>query len=139
MTEGRDHIHAVGVYEDTDAGGVVYYANYFRFIPSAHRDDARRGVRPHPPETRTGSRVLCEIPECRLRCAGQTGRRCKSTRVINLSGASIGGADRRAQPEDLVMCTVRLVCLHETGRPVRLPADLRARLDADLLNPMRDN
>ncbi len=143
MTERRDHVHALRVYyEDTDAGGVVYYANYLRFIERARTEMLRDAGFDH----------------IRLRQEQGVGFFVKSlsadymapaklddalevhTRVINLSGASMDAAQTvRRDSEDLVKCTVKLVCLNENGRPVRLPADLRARMDAYLLNPSRDN
>jgi len=62
------------------------------------------------------------------------------TRVVNLNGASMEAAQTvRRDTEDLVKCTVKLVCLNENGRPVRLPAELRASMQAYLWNPRRDN
>ena len=42
--EGGVHLYPVRVYyEDTDAGGIVYYANYLKFAErGAHRSDAAR-------------------------------------------------------------------------------------------------
>jgi acyl-CoA thioesterase FadM len=35
------HVHPVRIYyEDTDAGGIVYYANYLKFAERAHRNAA---------------------------------------------------------------------------------------------------
>jgi acyl-CoA thioester hydrolase len=40
--EGKSHLFAVRVYfEDTDAGGVVYHANYLRFMERARSDMLR--------------------------------------------------------------------------------------------------
>ncbi|MEK9662632.1 MAG: thioesterase family protein, partial [Alphaproteobacteria bacterium] len=39
MTETREYVFPVRVYyEDTDAGGVVYYANYLRFAERARTE-----------------------------------------------------------------------------------------------------
>ena len=40
--EGHDHLFAIRVYfEDTDAGGVVYHANYLRYMERARSDMLR--------------------------------------------------------------------------------------------------
>src|SRR5579871_1332352 len=42
--EGRTHVWPVRVYfEDTDAGGVVYYANYLKFAERARTEILRGG------------------------------------------------------------------------------------------------
>ena len=118
-------------YEDTDAGGIVYYANYLKFIERA-RTEWVRGL---------------GLDQAALRAAGQmfAVRRLVAeylaparlddllrveTAVQTVSGARI--TLRQAVwrgAEQLFAAEVVLVCLTLAGRAVRLPPALRAAAD----------
>ncbi len=143
MADARAHVHPLRVYyEDTDAAGVVYYANYFRFIERARTEMLRdagfdhiRLRREQGLEFFVKSLSADYLAPARLDDSLEV-----HTRVVNLNGASMQAAQTvRRGAEDLVKCTVKLVCLNAKGRPTRLPADLRTRMQAYLSNPRRDN
>ncbi len=143
MNDTRDHTHAVRVYyEDTDAAGVVYYANYLRFIERARTEMLRDAGFDHIKlrqerglEFFVKSLSADYVAPAKLDDSLQV-----HTRVVNLNGASMEAAQTvKRGTEDLVKCTVKLVCLNQKGRPARLPADLRAQMQTYLWNPRRDN
>ncbi len=123
------HVFPVRVYyEDTDMAGIVYYANYLRYIERARSDWVRDlGVDQNAMRETRGlvfavRRVEADylIParfddvlEVRTEVRGVTGAR------LILGQQVWRGAERLFQAE------VTLVCLNETGHPARLPTVIR--------------
>lgn len=131
MTE--THVFPVRVYyEDTDAGGVVYYANYLRFAERARTEMLRaQGI--------GSSRLMAEkgiaiaVRHCRadfLKPAVLDDLLEVHTRITEVRGASLRGlqAIRRAG-EDLARLDIKLACISLSGGPARLPDDLRSVLN----------
>jgi acyl-CoA thioester hydrolase len=133
------HIHVFPVrvyYEDTDAAGIVYYANYLRFAERARSEMLR-----------------CLGIECghlsRERGLGFAVSRCTvdyvtpaflddalevHTRVIEVGHASLFAEQIVKRPgpkgtaQDIARLNVRLAMLDRAGRPARLPEDIRTPL-----------
>lgn len=118
-------------YEDTDLAGIVYYANYLKFIERARTEWVRSlGVDQGRLRAETGivfavRRVVADY----LRPARFDDELAVVTRPLALSGARIvleqavmRGGERLFEAE------VTLVCLTEAGAPARLPADIRRKL-----------
>lgn len=133
--DGTTHVLPIRVYyEDTDAGGIVYHANYLRF--------AERG--------RTEMLRLLGIDHSRLRAeAGivftvvrltveyrRPARLDDAIEVATTPTAASGATVRlrqivRRDGEDLARLDVLVACMHPgDGRPARLPKPLRDRLFA---------
>jgi acyl-CoA thioester hydrolase len=116
-------------YEDTDAAGIVYYANYLHFAERGRTEMLRLMGVDHPAfmgETATHFAVrACTVDylsPARLDDALEV-----HTRAIKIGGASLRLAQTiRRDDTDLVAMTVRLACIRPDGRPGRLPAGLRA-------------
>ncbi|MBI1209802.1 MAG: tol-pal system-associated acyl-CoA thioesterase [Azospirillum sp.] len=115
-------------YEDTDAGGIVYYANYLRFAERARTEMLRTiGVEQSALCAATGvtfAVLQCEIAfvaPARLDDLLEV-----ATRITDIGGASLtmNQTIRRGE-RDLVRATVKVVCLNQDGRPARLPAAVR--------------
>lgn len=128
------HVCPIRVYyEDTDAAGIVYYANYMKFaergrtemlrsVGLAHRDLlADHGI----------AFAVRNLSADYLRPARLDDSLTVHSRLIELRGASMSAKQvvRRAD-EDLVRMTVRLACIDRQGQPARLPKTLRAALGA---------
>jgi acyl-CoA thioester hydrolase len=136
----RDRVHVFPLrvcYEDTDAAGVVYYANYLKFTERA-RTELLRALgaeqRPLLAEAGVGFAVRrCEVDyltPARLDDAIEV-----HTRLLGAGGASMEALQvvrrpRRDGFDELARVRVRLACVNNAGRPVRLPAGLRRRLAA---------
>lgn len=127
------HRFAVRVYyEDTDAGGIVYYANYLKFAERARTELLRTTVAESAAEAgRRGVSFAvrrCEVDY--LRPARLDDLLQVETTLLDLGGATLDAEQTvRRNGEVLVRMFIRLACLSPAGRPVRLPPALRAALE----------
>jgi len=117
-------------YEDTDMGGVVYYANYLRFIERARSEWVRElGIDQNAMKADGVVWVVHRVEADYLAAA-----RFEDDLVVETSVASVTTARlvmdqivRRGEQE-IFRAKVTAVCMNEAGRPVRLPAEIRALL-----------
>jgi len=120
-------------YEDTDASGLVYHARYLHFFERARTEMLRWTGRDHVQlmaENRLAFAVRTITVEF-LRPARLDDLLEIETAVVGVSGARIE-MDQRVLKDGVEIARARLAlaCLNPEGRPLRLPADLRARLVA---------
>lgn len=126
------HRHALRVYyEDTDLAGIVYYANYLKFIERG-RTEWVRGLGISQTRLRAETGIVFAVRRVEadyLRPAKFEDDLVVTTDLLELGGARIDLAQAvlRGQ-EQLFTARVTLVCLGADGRAARLPADIRARL-----------
>jgi len=136
--DGGVHVFPVRVYyEDTDAGGVVYYANYLKFAERAptemmHLLDA--GYRDLIAERTVAFAVRrCEVDflaPARLDDVLEV-----RTSVTEAGGASVTAAQViRRGADEITRIRVRLACVDAAGRPARIPAALRTALETVMQN-----
>jgi acyl-CoA thioester hydrolase len=126
------HRHPVRVYyEDTDLAGIVYYANYLRFIERGRSEWVRaRGVDQVALKAERGLVfAVRKVDADYLKPAKFDDQVQVTTELVSLGGARIDlrqevwrGADR------LFTAAVTLVCLHDGGHVARIPPDIRAAL-----------
>jgi acyl-CoA thioester hydrolase len=118
-------------WEDTDAGGIVYYANYLKFIERA-RTEALLGLGVSQVDLRERFGVIFAVAEANVRFLAPA--RLEDQLVVTTRAGEIGGArltmeqDIRRGETCLAKCRVTLVCLGPEGRAARIPAELRAML-----------
>jgi acyl-CoA thioester hydrolase len=118
-------------YEDTDLAGIVYYANYLKFIERARTEWIEAlGVDQAALKAREGLVfAVRRIEADYLRPA-----RFADVLVVETVVQSVGGARIVLEQvvlrggERLFASVVTLVCLDATGHAARLPAEVRARL-----------
>lgn len=126
------HSFALRVYyEDTDLAGIVYYANYLKFIERGRSEWVRaQGVDQLALRADHGIVFAVRRVEADyLKPARFDDELVVTTRLQTLGGARIvleqevlrGG-------ERLFASIVTLVCLGEDGHAARLPAEMRAKL-----------
>ena len=136
--EFRDGVHVYPLrvyYEDTDAGGVVYYANYFRFAERA-RTELLRNLGVEQSELAKDGGVLFAVRQCVadfLQPAGLDDSLEVRTRIIEISGATVAAEQQVWRADDqLFLLTVKLACLNTAPprRPVRVPSSLRVSLES---------
>ncbi len=130
------HSFSVKVYyEDTDLAGIVYYANYLKFIERARTEwVASLGVDQVALKARDGIVFAVRRVEADyLRPAKFADDLVVETRLHSLSGARIV-LDQviLRSGERLFASIVTLVCLTEDGHAARLPAEIRAKLSGPL-------
>jgi acyl-CoA thioester hydrolase len=118
-------------YEDTDLAGIVYYANYLRFIERA-RTEWVRGLGVDQSALKREERIVFAVRRVEadyLKPARFDDLLTVTTRLVDLGGARIELRQEVLCGDDLLFtANVVLVCLSDTGRAARMPAELRARL-----------
>lgn len=125
--EARFRVH----YEDTDMAGVVYYANYLKFIERARSDALREaGVDQRAMRDAGLVFVVTRIEADYLSPARYDDVILVETALEALRGASatLRQAVFRAKTP-LFRSIVRFACMGVEGRPVRMPAAARRALD----------
>jgi len=120
-------------YEDTDAAGIVYYANYLKFAERARTEMMRASGASHSGMIATFDTAFavsrCEVEY--LKPARLDDLLNVETRVIEV-GAAVIDLDQRVMREGELLADlkIRIACLNRKGRPQRLPAPVRAALSA---------
>lgn len=119
-------------YEDTDAGGVVYYANYLKFMERA-RTEWLRSLGFEQDELMRDPGVVFAVRSCSLEFLKPA--RFNDRLDVNLSVAKSGRASLTVVQQILrgseTLCegTVRIACLDaQRFMPVPIPAPIVARL-----------
>jgi len=115
-------------YEDTDLAGIVYYANYLRFIERARTEFVRSlGVDQTALKENEGIVFAVRRVEADyLSPARFDDELSVQTRPVNVTGARIVLQQDVKRGEILLFsATVTLVALTDTGHPARLPANIR--------------
>ena len=147
--EGGEHVLPVRVYyEDTDAGGMVYHANYLRFCERGRTDFLRLlGVHHGELKGADGRRLLFVVR--RMNCAFEALARLddllevrtrpgKCSRVRLQLEQEIWLGERRGeeghsttpQTGPIFTAQVEVAVIDDSGRPARLPDEIMNRLAA---------
>ncbi|SDE48126.1 tol-pal system-associated acyl-CoA thioesterase [Limimaricola pyoseonensis] len=120
-------------YEDTDLAGIVYYANYLKFIERA-RTEWVRGLGIDQARLKDETGIVFAVR--RLEADYLAPARFDDELEVETAVARIGGArivldqSVRRAGADCFSARVTLAALTGSGAPARLPADLRERLAA---------
>lgn len=122
------HVHTLRVYfEDTDAGGVVYYANYLKFAERARTEMLRRrGI--DPPALAAFDGVAFAVSRCEvdyLAPARLDDELTVRTRIVKMFAATLEAEQIISRgATECARLIVRLACVNGAGRPVRLPESI---------------
>lgn len=124
-------------YEDTDTGGIVYYANYLKFAERARTEVLRDlGVTQRILMDEEGLAFAvrrCEVDylsPARLddELEVRTSLRALGAASLDLNQAIFRAAGEDAPERELARLVVRLAIINRDGRPTRLPAAIADRL-----------
>jgi acyl-CoA thioester hydrolase len=119
-------------WEDTDAGGVVFYANYLKFFERARTEWLRAsGIEQRALQETTGSIfVVADVALRYLAPAKLDDLLTVTVKVLEVGKASIGLEQQAWRGEVLLaQGTVRVGCVNATSlRPCRIPAQVALRL-----------
>jgi len=135
---GKTHVLPLRVYyEDTDAGGIVYHANYLRFAERGRTEMLRSiGIHQKQLHAETGLAFAVYKGDVHyMKPAKLDDVLMVETALMDLSGASVHVRQiiRRAlddgRDEDLVQFNAQVVCMNAEGRAARLPQSLRKVLE----------
>ncbi len=124
------HLYNLRVYwEDTDAGGLVYHANYLKFAERARTEMLRHlGIEREKLRGEAGllfvvRRLVAEY----LQPARLDDELAVATEVTHLRGASLElDQEVRRGDRPLVRFALRIACLGRDAKPRRLPAAIAA-------------
>jgi acyl-CoA thioester hydrolase len=132
--DGTTHILPVRIYyEDTDMSGIVYHANYLRYCERGRSDFLRMaGVR-HLVMMEGEQKLVWTLRRITLdyaRPARIDDLLQVRTRYTEMAGARLVGEQEIYKGDDL-LCTARIEAAVITmdGRPRRIPADIRAKME----------
>jgi acyl-CoA thioester hydrolase len=119
-------------YEDTDSGGVVYYANYLKFLERA-RTEWLRALGFELDALARDHGVIFIVRSFAieyLRPAAFNDEIAATVELGKLGGGQIILTQRITRgAEELATATVRLACVNTTTfRPVRIPSPVTARI-----------
>jgi acyl-CoA thioester hydrolase len=124
---GSEHHFALTVYfEDTDAYGIVYYANYLKFMERARSDFIRAvGVDQAAELQSTGSAYAVVEVDIKYRRPGRLGDDLQVVSTVEQVRASSVDIHQRVMrgPELLTDAKVTAAFLDGAGRPRRQPSD----------------
>ncbi len=123
------HIFPIRVYyEDTDMGGIVYYANYLKFIERARSDWVRDlGIDQRAMKEEEGIVFAVRRIEADYLLAARFDDRLDvRTEVQSVTGARLVLRQQVSRGGEAVFTAlVTIVCITDTGHPARLPANIR--------------
>ncbi len=128
MTDAPAHVFPIRVYyEDTDAAGIVYYANYLKFAERARTEMLRaKGI---------GNRAMAETEGLSFAVRRVTAEYLSParlddllevhTRIIGIHGAAIDAEqDVVREGREIARLSLTLACIARSGRPARLPSSV---------------
>jgi acyl-CoA thioester hydrolase len=126
------HRHRIRVYfEDTDAGGMVYYANYLKFAERARTEMLRSaGISHAEMVADDGLMLVVRRVTAEYRRSAKLDDELEiETRLAELGGATLTlDQTVRRGLEVLVELVVTIACITREGRPTRLPERIRAAI-----------
>ena len=131
MTGGEHRFPVRIFYEDTDAGGIVYYARYLHFAERARTEILRlAGI--EQSKLRDDHGVVFAVRRCEIdyrRPARLDDLVEVRSRLTVLRGARMSAAQSVWRTgEELVRLAVEIAALRGDGRPARIPAPVHAAL-----------
>ena len=118
-------------YEDTDAGGVVYYANYLKFFERA-RTDAISNIGLSNKKLLNEYGILIIVKSCNIEYLKpaklEDQLEIKST-IISTSNTSFRMKQKAFRDQELITdCEIHLVIVDKSGRPTKIPNILKEKI-----------
>ena len=119
-------------YEDTDCGGVVYYANYLRYFERGRTEFLRdRGISLTDCHNNGVIFVVTKAELEYISPGRYNDLLLLDTQLTDISGVKMTFSHtirREGSQKELVRGMVTLASVNSDGRPVRLPEDIKAKL-----------
>jgi len=114
-------------YEDTDHGGVVYYANYLKFMERG-RTEFLRDAGLELDELESADDTMFAVTEAHVRYlepAHFNDMLSVDSKLIQAGGARLAFRQNiRKHRSTLVEAEIRLACMRRNGHPRRIPAEV---------------
>lgn len=133
MTETTAFEHPVRIYwEDTDAGGIVFYANYLKFFERARTEWLRAlGLGQHALRQETGGMFVVSETTVKYHRPAQLDDLLRVTARLSEGGRASLVIAQQAWRGDTLLCegTIRIGWVIETTlKPARIPPSVLERL-----------
>ena len=123
-------------YEDTDAGGVVYYANYLKFFERA-RTEAIKEIGLSNKKLLKENGILIIVKSCKIEYKKpaklEDQLEIKSS-IISTSKTSFKMKQKAYKDQELITdCEIHLVIVDKKGKPTKIPNLLKKKLEINLI------
>ncbi|QIE40659.1 tol-pal system-associated acyl-CoA thioesterase [Rhodobacteraceae bacterium SC52] len=123
------HSHSIRIYyEDTDLAGIVYYANYLKFIERA-RSEFLREIGVDQVALKRDAGIVFAVRRVEIDYVAPAvfdDLLIVATTVTHIGGARVTLQQNVLRGADvLVRSVVTIAALQENGRPARMPQNLR--------------
>ncbi|MBY0509136.1 MAG: tol-pal system-associated acyl-CoA thioesterase [Rhodospirillaceae bacterium] len=118
-------------YEDTDAAGIVYYANYLKFAERGRTEMLRTlGVEQERLRVETGMQFVMHEGEVKYRRPARLDDALTvETALVRLGAASVNMRQTiKRDDEEVARFTASVACTGPDGKPMKMPAQLRRAL-----------
>ena len=119
-------------YEDTDAGGVVYYANYLKFFERA-RTEAIAEIGLSNKKLLKENGILIIVKSCNIeyKKPAKLGDQIEiKSNIISISNTSFKMRQKAFRDKELITdCEIHLVIVDEKGKPSKIPEILKKKLE----------
>ena len=128
-----DHIYKTKVYyEDTDAGGIVYYARYLHFIERARTEMIYDHLKLNHKQLRDQFNVIFVVRECNIKyikSANFEDNLEVKTKVVKKSSVRLNLLQEVSRNNEiLVTAQVELAVIDSNGSVSKLPNDLLEKI-----------
>ena len=125
--------HPVRVYwEDTDAGGIVFYANYLKFFERARTEWLRAlGIGQQTLRDETGGMFVVSETQVKYLQSAKLDDLLRITAQLQTSGRASLTIAQKAWRDDQLLCegTIRIGWVHvQDLKPARIPSSVLERL-----------
>lgn len=135
--DGKAHILPVRVYyEDTDVSGIVYHANYLRYMERGRSEFLRLAGIHHMVMMANAEPIAWTIRRMEIdyaKAARLDDNLEVHTRYRTMSGARLTGEQWvKRDGVELVTAKVEAAIITMTGKPRRIPEDVRVKLQGFL-------
>ena len=121
--------------EDTDAGGIVYYVNYLKYLERARTELMRTFGLERAAVSDAGWNFVVSDLSLSYRESARLDDQLRATAVISAVGGATINFHQTVRRDEAVLVggDIQIACVDRgTGRPTRLDADLREKLQARL-------
>ena len=121
--------------EDTDAGGIVYYVNYLKYLERARTELMRTFGLERAAVSDAGWNFVVSHVSLSYKEPARLDDQLHATAVISAVGGATVNFRQTVRRDDTVLVAgdIQIACVDRgTGRPTRLDAVLRKQIDATL-------
>lgn len=135
---GTDHIYPMTVqFEDTDAGGIVYHANYICYAERARTALLRCINVDMQGLLERDEGIIIRKLSAEYKAPSKIGERLMVTSTnFNLGKATLNMTQIVADDEGLVRAILEIQgAFVSQGRPIRIPQDVREKMEAAMTSP----